>query len=163
MKSLTNSYSAQFPMHSRSSIQSPIEICCTFSNPIILSSTIITQAHQFVLNARINQLLNEFELLEDNWDEDDAKAPFKKSIFGARFLTYLFNKHGQQIYHAAPGPNGEVMLDIRNKEKNKSVEFIFYSDKAVYVSISSKGPKQDYFDDEKLPEIMNWLNCEANE
>ena len=163
MKSLTNSYSTQFPTHYRSSLQSPIEICCTFSRPVNLSSTIITQAHQFALNARINQLLNEYELLKDNWDEDDAKAPSKKSIFHARFLTDLFNKHGQQIYHAAPGPNGEVMLDLRNKDKNKSVEFIFYKDKAVYVSISPKGHKQDFFDDEKLPEIMNWLNCEVNE
>lgn len=161
MKNLTNSYSTQFPSHYRSSLLSPIEICCTYSNrPVNLSSTIFIQAYQFALNARINQLLNDFELLKENWDDDDAKAPCKNSISYARFLTDLFNKHGQPIYHAAPGPSGEVMLDLRNKDKNKSVEFIFYKDKAVYVSFSQTGPKQDFFEDEKLPEIMNWLNSE---
>lgn len=162
MKSLTNSYSTNFPTYYRTSLLSPMEICCTFNKPVNLSSTIITQAHQYALNARINQLLNEFEFLEDNWDEDDARAPYKDSIFHARFLTDLFNKHGQQIFHAAPGPNGEIMLDVRNKVKGKSVEFIFYKDKSVYVSVSPKGPKQDNYDDEKLPEIMNWLNSEEN-
>lgn len=164
MKNLTNSYSTNIPSRNRGLFHSPIEICCTYSNPITASSTIITYAHQYVLNARINQLLNEFESLENNWDEDDAPAPYKDSIFQARFLTDLFNKHGQQIYHAAPGPNGEIMLDVRNKRKNKSIEFIFYNKKTVYVSFSpDEKPTQDNFNEEKLPEIMNWLNCVENE
>jgi len=164
MKNLTNSYSTNIPSLNRASFHSPIEMCYTFNNPIIASSTIITFAHQYVLNARINQLLIEFESLENNWDEDDALAPLKDSIFKAKFLTALFNKHGQQIYHAAPGPNGEIMLDVRNKQKNKSIEFIFYSNKSVYVSISSEEkPNQGNFNEDKLPEIMNWLNSVENE
>ena len=72
MKSLTNNYSTQFPTSYRTSLQPAIEICCSFNKPVNLSSTIFTQPHQFALNAKINHLLNEFELLNDDWDEDDA-------------------------------------------------------------------------------------------
>lgn len=163
MKSLTNSYSTNIPVSSKSTVLAQIEICGTLNRPIDLSSTIITHAHQYTLNARINRLLTEFESLEDNWDEDDAKAPFKNTISNAKHLTSLFNRHSQKIYHAAPGPNGEIMLDLRNRTNSKSVEIIFYSTKAFYVSLSNKGPKQDKFENEKLPEIMNWLNSEGDE
>ncbi|MFZ4463471.1 MAG: hypothetical protein ACOYN5_06465 [Bacteroidales bacterium] len=162
MKSLTNSYSTNIPASSRSTLLAQIEICCTL-NRSDLSSTIITHAHQYTINARINRLLTEFESLEDNWDEDDAKAPFKNTISNAKHLTSLFNSHGQKIYHAAPGPNGEIMLDLRNITNSKSVEIIFYSTKACYVSLSKKGPKQDKFENEKLPEIMKWLNSEGDD
>lgn len=162
MKSLTNNYSTS-PISYRTSSNAPIEICCTYNVPVNSSSTIITKPHQYALNARIRQLLNEFENLKDNWDEDDAKAPYKTSIHNAGFITDLFNNHGQRIYHAAPGPNGEVMLDVRNKETDKSVEFIFYNDRSICVRFSPKGPQQEDFDDNKLPEIMNWLNYEVNE
>lgn len=164
MKNLTNSYSTIFSSNRCASLHSPIEICCTYSKPEIGSSTIITHPYQYALNARIRQLIDEFESLKDNWDEDDALAPHKNSIYQAKFLIDLFNNHGQQIYHAAPGPNGEIMLDVRNKNKNKSIEFVFYSNRAVYVSLSSKEkPKQGNFNDEELPELMNWLNCVENE
>ena len=162
MKSLTNNYSAS-PISYSTSFHTPIEICCTYNVTIDSTSTIITKPQQYSLNARIKQLLNEFENLKDDWDEDNAKAPYKSCISNAGFLTDLFNNHGQRIYHAAPGPNGEIMLDVRNNEKDKAVEFIFYNDRAICVRFSPKGPEQEVFDDNKLPEIMNWLNYEVNE
>jgi hypothetical protein len=123
-----------------------------------MSSTTVSLSN-FGLNGRIHKLLADFGYLRNNWDEDDALAPSKEALRQAEFLTGILEKHGQPIFHAAPGPNGEVMLDIRNKDKSKSVEILFYQNRTTVVFYPSKGsPYQDAFDFQALPEILVWLN-----
>ena len=105
------------------------------------------------------RLLDEYSTLKDNWDQDDAKAPTKNAIIQAKYITSLLSKHGQPIYHAAPGPNGEIMLDIRNKGNTKSIEIIFYNDKSVAVTFpENHKPSQFQFEDSALPGLLEWLN-----
>jgi len=95
------------------------------------------------LNNKIMHLLDECTYLKDNWDEDGAKAPIGSVISIAKGITTLLSKHGQPIFHIAPGSNGEVMLDIRNKNKTKSVEILLYQDKAVAVLFPEQGTASD--------------------
>jgi len=129
---------------------------------IIYSSIVIALHQQIGLNSRIHKLLNEFSQLQNNWDEDDAIAPSGKVIQIARYITNLLEKHGQSIFHAAPGPNGEIMLDIRNKQKNRSLEIILYLNRCVAVAFPETGrPFQKEFDFNDLPNHLAWLNREA--
>ena len=115
--------------------------------------------NQVTLNSRILKLLEEFSLLTDNWDEDDALAPKLKVIDNAKYLTKLLEKHGQPIYHTAPGPNGEIMLDIRNEFYKRSLEVIIYQNRTVVVVFPEKGsPVQSDFDLTRLPDLLSWLN-----
>jgi hypothetical protein len=111
------------------------------------------------LNSHINKLLDEFTELQDNWDEDEALSPSMIAIKRARYITSLLENHGQAIYHATPGPNGEIMLDIRNSVNSKSVELIFYDNREFAVQFSSEEkPIQFDFNVNILPELLNWLN-----
>ncbi|MBO9660943.1 MAG: hypothetical protein J7527_19125 [Chitinophagaceae bacterium] len=58
----------------------------------------------------------------DNWDEDGAIAPFSEVIQLAKGIVHSTNTAGQKIYSAAPGPKGEIILDLRSG--NKSLELI---------------------------------------
>ncbi len=111
------------------------------------------------LNLRISKLLNEFALLKDNWDEGDALAPNLEALTRARYITSLLGKRGQSIFHTAPGPNGEIMLDLRNDRMTKSLEIIFYSERAVVVYFPKEGrPIQRDFNVQHLPSHIEWLN-----
>ena len=111
------------------------------------------------INSRIHKLLKDFGKLEDNWDECDALAIDKPALQWARYLTCLLERHGQPIYHAAPGPNAEVMLDIRNDQNNRAIEIIFYPDRSIIAFFPGMGqPKQESLDYNSLPDYLTWLN-----
>lgn len=113
------------------------------------------------MNGRIFNLLKEFETLHDNWDEDDAVTPDSLAISRAKYVTHILENAGQSLFSAAPGPNGEVMLDLRNKENARSVEIIFYPNRSVAVFFPAEGsaiPFQKEFDVTELPKILEWLN-----
>ena len=111
------------------------------------------------LNSKIMHLLNEYATLQDNWDEDGAKSPTLEAIINAKSITTLLTKHGQQIFHTAPGPNGEIMMDVRNKNKNRSIEIILYQQKSIAVLFPEQGnAAQQNFNTSDLPVLLNWLN-----
>ena len=108
-------------------------------------------------NTKILLLLEKCSGLTDNWDEDNAKAPTVEVINFAKYLVNVLSKAGHVIFHAAPGPNGEIMLDLRNKEK--SLELIIYPHKKVAVKIPVVGtPSQSNFDESDLSQLLQWLN-----
>lgn len=125
----------------------------------IMSSTIISFHSEQRMNQRILNLLKEYSQLQENWDDDGAMIPDANALNNAQFLAHLLENHGQAIFHAAPGPNGEIMLDLRNSRKTKSLEIIFYPQKAVSVFFSAEGkPIQEQFDFQNLPKLLQWLN-----
>jgi hypothetical protein len=129
-----------------------------FYRPAI-SSTVVTVYSEQRKNQRILNLLKEFSLLQDNWDKDGALAPSASALVNARLLVHLLGIQSQSIFHAAPGPNGEVMVDVRNGNNSKSLEIIFYQDRAVSVLLSdNEEPSQRAFSFHELPGLLKWLN-----
>lgn len=120
---------------------------------------LINSNEAFSLNSRIISLLNEISSLQNNWDEEGALAPIENTIQKAYSLVYLLEKRGQQIFNVAPGPNGEIMLDIRNNKKTKSIEVIFYSNKSIVVQFpeNDKPTQSDYYAEE-IPKLISWLD-----
>lgn len=115
--------------------------------------------HILRLNGRIFDLLEEFKFLEDNWDEEGAMAPDSIAVLQTTYISQWLEKGGQSIYNVAPGPNGEVMLDLRNIKGTRSVELIFYSNKSISVFYPETDiPRQENFSNEELPAILEWLN-----
>jgi hypothetical protein len=158
MQALLDSYTATEPLAGSESI--------VFRNyytpaPAPLNTSIFVSVPKLPrgLNHRILKLLGEFNRLKDNWDEDDAKAPFTEAINKAAYIAKALEKRGQSIYHTAPGPNGEIMLDIRNNHQTKSLEIIFYQSRSVAVMFPQEGkPVQKEFDMSDLPEFLQWVN-----
>lgn len=127
-------------------------------------SVTLTVQENALLNYRIFRLLKEYETLQDNWDEDGAISPSAYALSQSYYLSRLLDKSGQKVFHVAPGPAGEVMLDLRNEETNRSVEIIFYSSRAAYVTFSENAPpKQGSFEFHLLPDLLEWLNHNTSE
>lgn len=123
------------------------------------NAIVVYESRAIGLNYRIFNLLRSFKKLENNWDLDDAIAPNNIAINRAKALVTLFQSIGQKIYHTAPGPNGEIMLDLRSVNNNKSIEFIIYQDKINVVFIPEKElPQQCNFDIKSIENYLNWLN-----
>lgn len=158
MQALINNYSAYPQSISSNSVFLPKEHY-TGERSTSSASIILVSPDEFDLNSKIMSLLNEYSTLPDNWDEDGAKAPDRNALKSANALTMLLSKHGQPIFHTAPGPNGEIMLDIRNKNKIRSIEIILYGERSVAVLFSEDGTaSQQIFNTEYLGEMLQWLN-----
>ncbi len=111
------------------------------------------------MNQTIISLLKDYGELEDNWDGEGAKKPNLFSLNQAIYLTEELTNLNQNIYHVAPGPNGEIMLNIRNENNSKSIEIIFYENISIQVLFSDNNkPIQDSFEFTKLNNLLNWLN-----
>lgn len=123
------------------------------------NSIVVGLRQQIGLNNRIHKLLGEYSKLENNWDNDDAISPNDMAILQAIYIATLLERHGQPIFHAAPGPNGEIMLDLRNNKKTRSLELIFYPTRSIAVTFSEEEkPVQQNFELPDLPGYLEWLN-----
>jgi hypothetical protein len=103
-------------------------------------------------------LLREYKALPENWDSEGAKGPDKRAIMHASYLVKVLQVFGQKVFHVSPGPLGEISVDIRNK--NRSLEILFYPDKAKFVRFPENDrPKQGIFELSSLPSLIKWLNA----
>jgi hypothetical protein len=157
MPALINNYTTTQPTVACQ--QNTVIVRYLHQNLPINNSIIISWENQIGLNNKILKLLDDYSLLRDNWDEEGGIAPTNNVIKKAKFIAAVLEKHGQPIFHAAPGPNGEIMLDLRNNKKSRSLELIFYPHKTVSVLFPEEGkPTQHIFDDQKLPNLLQWVN-----
>lgn len=158
MPSLTSSYFVDVPSLDTSALGLSFYTSKFFDYQ--KGSTTISSARSPGLNNRIFSLIQEYGSLEQNWDEEGALPPGKSVIQQVFYLCSLMEKAGQRIFHVAPGPTGEVMVDLRNTDRKKSIELIFYlSKKPVFVTFSDmEDSTQGSFSFEILPELLEWLN-----
>src|SRR5690242_7851283 len=74
------------------------------------------------LNNRIFSLLAEFGQLQEGWDDDGATKPDPIALHMAWYISLILERSGQKIFHAAPGAQGEIMLDLRDEHGERSIE-----------------------------------------
>ena len=158
MTVLTNSYISDMP-DKKFALLAPLGYRVSrkmFRETVATMSVIVNNAG---INSRIIQNIIEYKNLEDNWDFDNAKSPTDKVIQTALYISRLLQKYGQKIYHSAPGPNGEILLDIRHKNKSKSFEIIIYDHKTniVFIPEDDVLPNQEDFDEKDVIRYISWL------
>ena len=111
----------------------------------------------FNLNARAFALIQDFKSLKKNWDGEGALPPDTGALRKAETLTRTLQGFGQKIFHVAPGPNGEIMIDLR--ANGNSVEILFYPKETRFVKFPANGmPEQGEFSDLTMLQILAWLN-----
>lgn len=117
------------------------------------------QADEFIsINQDSIEEIKSLRELEDNWDDEGAKAPNEAAIAKALGFVEILSSSGQEIFNVGPGPNGEVLVDLRNPDNSKSLEFLFYKDHAVVVRFDDNAGMQDDFDEKNLSALLQWLN-----
>ncbi len=109
------------------------------------------------INADPLSILQELSELENNWDEAGALALPIHVISSAREFINMLSGLNIAVYHVAPGPWGEVLVDLRSGDK--SVEILFYPDKTRFVKFSPmERASQGNYTAESLPQLISWLN-----
>lgn len=110
-----------------------------------------------ILYNRHQNIIDAMETLGPNWDGDGALPPDNEALMIAKSITYMLWRYGQPVYHIAPGPVGEVMVNLRNGDK--SLELLFYPNRWKYVQFSPhEAPRQGNLDFLIFPELLTWLN-----
>ena len=129
------------------------------------SSIVLTQytetgvnRRDFGINAELTQEIEDLHDLQDNWDEEGAIAPSEGVVETAIALVTFLGAFGQAVYNVGPGPKGEVLVDLRNEDHSKSLEFLFYNDRSVVVKFFNNEGTQEIFDVKNLFELLQWLN-----
>src|SRR6266849_10655037 len=69
--------------------------------------------------------LSTFYDLQMNWDSYGAEPPSKTALQRARTFVQSADKRRLPIFFTAPGPNGEVIVEL--KQGDKSIEATFES------------------------------------
>lgn len=124
-----------------------------------MSAKKLKNAEDAKMNKREIQLLQEYKQFNSNWDFEDAIAPASEAILLAEYIMKAMEKMGQKVFHVAPGPSGEIMVDIRNG--NRSLELLFYpntNNKYVFFPENNELEQGD-FQFSLLPKLLNRLNA----
>jgi hypothetical protein len=102
---------------------------------------------------KIKSFLN----LEPNWDSYDAIKTDAKVIWEAVDFVKKIDKYSIDVYFSAPGPNGEISIELKNQIK--TIEFIFYPESRwKFVSFEGdKLDKQGAFQLNNLDSLISWL------
>ncbi|MFT5780257.1 MAG: hypothetical protein ACI837_003218 [Crocinitomicaceae bacterium] len=126
---------------------------------VVDNQSLLFKAYDFIspVNRLEIQKVRSFAELEQNWDSYDAQKISPDAIAKSVDLIKEIDKLDEEIYFSSPGPNGEVMIQLKKAEKE--VEIIQYANKSKYVTFSKEEfEKQGDFTLEILPEIIEWLN-----
>jgi hypothetical protein len=68
--------------------------------------------------------IEDFGLLQNNWDSYGAEPPIKEIIDRAKRFVRFSDTKRLPLFFTAPGPNGEIVVELNNK-KDKDVEVYF--------------------------------------
>lgn len=106
------------------------------SVPVLSSSIIVTERD---FNPKLSteaiktiSKIQNFGKLRENWDGYNAQSPAPGSIKDAVKFIRNLDAVGLTAYFVAPGPNGEILVELKKEEK--SAEIYFYpEEEAEYI------------------------------
>ncbi|MGA2408514.1 MAG: hypothetical protein ABSF81_17450 [Bacteroidales bacterium] len=107
--------------------------CDTSSNFLVYSSRMVLPD-----NSRnfIGRILS-FKDLPENWDGYGAAKANKNAVSNAIDFIHKIAVYDNPIYFVAPGPNGEILIELKNEER--SVEIYFSDDESDEVILIGNG------------------------
>ena len=132
-----------------------------FNSGTTNASTILSSPKDDALNIPDNaqqiRKIKSFLNLEENWDSYGAAPIVEHCVQSAiDFVKRLDDKY-QEVYFVAPGPNGEVLVELKAEER--SIEVIFDEDDVEY----AKYENGDVVDEEIYEpgdldsQLVSWL------
>ena len=67
--------------------------------------------------------IESFSKLKENWDSYGAIAPPSATLDKAKQFIRLLDNNNFPLYFVAPGPNGEIMIELKKGKYSAEVEF----------------------------------------
>lgn len=100
--------------------------------------------------------IKSFAQLTANWDGYGAAPVSPEAIEKAITFIREINNFDIDTYLSSPGPNGEVMVQL--KLNKREIEGVFYDDKSKYVLFKDNSfESQGTYVPEILADLVNWL------
>lgn len=100
--------------------------------------------------------LEEFKSLRENWDSYHASSPSESAIRQAEKMVRRLDREGVPFFFTAPGPNGEIMLEL--KRMNRAAEIYFYADApSDFVLFEGNRPVEEGFSEQNLQKIIQFI------
>lgn len=127
-------------------------------------STIVSERNN--LSPRNKMVVNKIQSfgdLEENWDSYDADIISKEVIDSSVRFVEKINQLNQDIYFAAPGPNGEISIELKSGTKNAEM-LIYPNKKHKHIFFNDdKFEGQGNISIQKIPEVIRWLFSKEKE
>ncbi|MGA2623110.1 MAG: hypothetical protein ABSF91_04590 [Bacteroidota bacterium] len=123
------------------------------------SSIIIVQTGVLTDGAReIVGKIKTFSDLPENWDSYGATPPSKTAVRNALSLVRSVDERRLPIFFTAPGPNGEVLVEL--KQGTRSIEFTFDSKgSSSYAKFEGvECLEENTLSDQNLSDLAAWLS-----
>jgi hypothetical protein len=95
-----------------------------------------------------------FLTLPSNWDNEGAVPPEEKIVLAAYYFILQMDELDLPIYFVAPGPNGEIYFEYKNK--NNTAEMFFNEDESSAM-ILYKGKEQTYSGEVNIDLLIDHL------
>lgn len=122
----------------------------------VASERVKAESELSVANQAEIQKIKEFASLEADWDSYDSAPISGRAIADAVDFVRRVDRYGLDVDFASPGPNGEVM--VRLKHRQREAEVIFYHDRARFVCFeANEFRQQGEYERTHLPEMIDWL------
>lgn len=126
---------------------------------LITASSTKMQAVQYFpeLSPKAKDLLRriyKFKELSENWDDNGAVPPSDQIINNAAFFLTTADEFDLPIYFAAPGPNGEIVLEYKSGSKTAEV---YFEEKDFSEMILYNGNEQAYVGESSLIRLIQHL------
>jgi hypothetical protein len=99
-----------------------------------------------------------FAQLQENWDSYGAEPPSKIALQNALSFVKTLDKQRLPVFFTAPGPDGEVLVELKNNDK--SVEVTFGDDgTASYAKFEGVvSIEEGVLADQILSDLAGWLS-----
>jgi len=110
--------------------------------------------------SKVNQMeiarINEFLKLPAGWDSYNAMPVSLVAAEDSIAFIRQLDVYDIDVYQSSPGPNGEIMVQV--KEGSREIEFLFYENRVKYVTYcNNEFNIQGTYTKELLPELIEWL------
>jgi len=123
------------------------------------SQALIINPDDFISYRQLQQILIvTYTQLPQNWDSYGAIPSTLKTAENANeILSEIFNNQ-QKIFHSAPSPNGDIMIELQHK--NKALELECFADgKQTYTTlINNEVQEEKELKITNIPNLLIWLN-----
>ena len=127
-------------------------------NMVDNQSTLLREGDRLSLTNKLEiQKIRTFKDLDENWDSYEAQRICQQVIDRSIEIIIKIDLFNENIYFTSPGPNGEIMIQL--KTGSKEVEIIVYPGKIKLVTFeNNEFSKQSDFSADNLLGVIEWLN-----
>jgi len=110
-------------------------------------------------NLEAIQLIKSFATLKLNWDSYGAEKPNQIAITKAVSFIVWISEFNQDVFFAAPSPDGNIVVELKQHYANLEFEFCSNAEDSVCAFHSQEFMNEAELNDTTKVSYLKWLVC----